>query len=139
VLPPLRERSADIPELVQHFMQRWHQQTGRAVPRLESGALANLAAYPWPGNVRELANFCERIAILNEGGAVSAAAVSQILPDGQPASPEASLSDLLDETERRLILRALAENNNNIADAAKQLKTDRANLYRRMRRLEIDR
>jgi two-component system nitrogen regulation response regulator NtrX len=139
VLPPLRERSADIPELVQHFMQRWHQQTGRAMPRLEPAALARLAAYPWPGNVRELANFCERVAILNEGRAVTVSAVSQLLPDGQPAAPEGSLSDQLDDIERRLILRALAENKNNIADAAKQLKTDRANLYRRMRRLEIDR
>ncbi len=139
VLPPLRERSGDIPELVQHFLQRWHQQTGRAVPRLEPGAITRLAAYAWPGNVRELANFCERVAILNEGRVLSAAAVGQLLPDGQPTSSDGSLSDILDETERRLILRALAENNNNIADAAKQLKTDRANLYRRMRRLEIDR
>jgi two-component system nitrogen regulation response regulator NtrX len=54
--------------------------------------------------------------------------------------PEAdSLADALDETERRIILKALAANHNNIADAARQLKTDRANLYRRMRRLGIER
>ena len=56
-----------------------------------------------------------------------------------PASDGDSLVDTLDETERRLILRALASCNDNIADAAKLLKTDRANLYRRMRRLGIER
>ena len=139
-LPPLRERSHDIPELVQHFMQRWHQQTGRAMPRLEPGALAMLRAYQWPGNVRELANFCERLAILNEGRTVSAEAVAQLLPGEQLRTSDGdSLVDTLDETERRLILRALASCNDNIADAAKLLKTDRANLYRRMRRLGIER
>jgi two-component system nitrogen regulation response regulator NtrX len=139
-LPPLRERSNDIPELVQHFMQRWHQQTGRAMPRLEPGAMAMLRAYQWPGNVRELANFCERLAILNEGRTVSAEAVAQLLPGEQLLAADGdSLADTLDETERRLILRALASCNDNIADAAKLLKTDRANLYRRMRRLGIER
>lgn len=137
-LPPLRQRAGDIPELIDHFMLRW-QRTGRPMPRLEPAVVATLSVYHWPGNVRELANFCERIAILHEGRSVSAAAVSQMLPQEHAVADGASLSELLDETEKRLILRALAENNNNIADAAKQLKTDRANLYRRMRRLEIDR
>ena len=138
-LPPLRERGGDIPELITHFMQRWHQRTGRAMPRLEPAAVALLRAYEWPGNVRELANFCERVAILNEGRTVSAAAVAQLLPSESAASEPGSLSATLDETERRIILKALAACNNNIAEAAKQLKTDRANLYRRMRRLGIER
>ncbi|HEY0303789.1 MAG TPA: sigma-54 dependent transcriptional regulator [Longimicrobiales bacterium] len=138
-LPPLRDRSGDIPELIDHFMQRWHQQTGRAMPRLEPGAVALLRAYHWPGNVRELANFCERVAILNEGRAVTAGALAQLLPSDTAIAESDSLSDALDETERRIILKALAACNHNIADAAKQLKTDRANLYRRMRRLGIER
>jgi two-component system nitrogen regulation response regulator NtrX len=138
-LPPLRDRSSDIPELIDHFMQRWHQQTGRAMPKLEPGAIALLRAYQWPGNVRELANFCERVAILNEGRAVTAAALAPLLPSDITTAESDSLSDALDETERRIILKALAACNNNIADAAKQLKTDRANLYRRMRRLGIER
>jgi two-component system nitrogen regulation response regulator NtrX len=102
--------------------------------------MAMLRAYQWPGNVRELANFCERLAILNEGRTVSAEAVAQLLPGEQLLAADGdSLADTLDETERRLILRALASCNDNIADAAKLLKTDRANLYRRMRRLGIER
>jgi two-component system, NtrC family, nitrogen regulation response regulator NtrX len=139
VLPPLRERSDDIPELIQHFMRRWHQRTGRAIPRLEPGAVALLRVYKWPGNVRELANFCERLAILHEGRNVSADLISQLLPNDQTTLQGDTLSDMVDDAERRLIMRAIAHCNGNIAEAAKQLKTDRANLYRRMRRLGIDR
>jgi two-component system, NtrC family, nitrogen regulation response regulator NtrX len=139
-LPPLRDRTSDIPELVEHFMLRWHQRTGRAIPRLEPGAIALLQTYPWTGNVRELANFCERVAILHEGKKIHADAVEQLLPNDPIAGDgETSLSDFVDDAERKLILRALAHCNDNITDAAKQLKTDRANLYRRMRRLGIDR
>jgi two-component system nitrogen regulation response regulator NtrX len=138
-LPPLRDRSSDIPELIEHFMQRWHQRTGRARPSLDNAAVSVLRTYAWPGNVRELANFCERLAILHEGQPVGAAAVLQLLPEDHSPPAGVSLSDMLDETERRLILRALASCNGNLAEAAKQLNTDRANLYRRMRRLGIER
>jgi two-component system nitrogen regulation response regulator NtrX len=138
-LPPLRQRAEDIPELIQHFMQRWQSGTGRKAPQLDASAVAMLSTYHWPGNVRELANLCERIAILHEGKAIRASTIAQMLPADQVVANGGSLSDMLDDAEKRLILRALAENNNNIAEAAKQLKTDRANLYRRMRRLEIDR
>jgi two-component system nitrogen regulation response regulator NtrX len=138
-LPPLRQRAEDIPELIEHFMLRWQNRTGRRAPNLEASAVAMLRTYHWPGNVRELANFCERIAILHEGKTISARTISQMLPGDQLIANGGSLSEMLDDAEKRLILRALAENNNNIAEAAKQLKTDRANLYRRMRRLEIDR
>ncbi|HEY0808690.1 MAG TPA: sigma-54 dependent transcriptional regulator [Longimicrobiales bacterium] len=138
-LPPLRQRAEDIPELIEHFMHRWQQRTGRAVPQLDAGSVSMLRTYHWPGNVRELANFCERIAILHEGRPVTAATISQMLPSDQVVSDGGSLTEMLDDAEKRLILRALAQHNNSIAEAAKHLKTDRANLYRRMRRLDIDR
>ena len=138
-LPPLRLRAGDIPQLVHHFMRRWHQQTGRREPKLQRSAFELLQSYAWPGNVRELANFCERLAILNEGREVTGAAIAQLMPGEQASLNGGSLNDALDETEKRLILRALAECNGNVAEAAKHLQTDRANLYRRMRRLDIDR
>lgn len=138
-LPPLRERAGDIPELVDHLLHRWQQKGGRRRPVLDAHALAALSTYHWPGNVRELANFCERLAILHEGRSISGSAIVNLLPNDSPQAEGASLSEMLDDAERRLILRALAENKNSIADAARQLKTDRANLYRRMRRLDMDR
>jgi len=146
-VPPLRERPDDLPALVAHFSALHRARTGRRAPRFTEGALALLARYRWPGNVRELANIVERLAILHAGGDVDEPDVRAVLPvDGgarrseplpDPASLDSSLSDTLDEHERMLIVRALSAAGGNVADASRRLKTDRANLYRRMRRLGI--
>lgn len=164
-LPPLRERAEDIPELAAHFLARLQARHGLVPPVLRADAIERLVRYRWPGNVRELANVCERLAILHPGGEVGAREVAAMLPDGGAAGTPAdaaggtaagaaasatmrtmpgpggdgSLSERLDAYERALILAALEEADGNVADAARRLGTDRANLYRRMRRLEIER
>ena len=108
------------------------------------GARGARARYAWPGNVRELANLVERLSILS-GPTVDAAAVRQVLRGGplrrrpRPALLGRPLSDALDDFERGLIGAALAQAQGNVAEAARLLQTDRANLYRRMRRLGLDR
>ncbi len=139
-LPPLRERLEDLPLLVDHF---GHQLRPRQPPRFSTAALALLATHRWPGNVRELANLVERLAILGRDP-VEADDVRQVLPatpgirapgaDDRPIPP---LSDALDDYERGLIAGALARARGNVAEAARLLQTDRANLYRRMRRLGL--
>ena len=148
-LPPLRERPGDIPLLVKHFSALQRLRTGRAIPSWTDDALAALGRYTWPGNVRELANIVERLAILHAGRSVSESNVASVLPveRASRATPVAtplpdpaldrSLSDTLDEYERVLITRALSSAAGNVAEAARRLKTDRPNLYRRMRRLGI--
>jgi two-component system nitrogen regulation response regulator NtrX len=147
-IPPLRERPDDIPALVAHFSALHRTRTGRRPPQWSAEALASLARYRWPGNVRELANIVERLAILHAGEDVDERDVRAVLPmDGgtrreeplpDPSSPlDLSLSDTLDEHERTLIARALSAASGNVAEAARRLKTDRANLYRRMRRLGL--
>ena len=146
-VPPLRERPDDIPALVRHFSLQHQARTGRRPPQWTSGALSLLARYRWPGNVRELANIVERLAILHAGAEVDEVDVRAVLPmDGSrpadaplpdPAQLDGSLSDTLDGHERTLILRALSAAGGNVAEAARRLRTDRANLYRRMRRLGI--
>jgi two-component system nitrogen regulation response regulator NtrX len=150
-VPPLRERPDDLPALVAHFSALHRARTGRRAPQWTVGALALLARYRWPGNVRELANIVERLAILHAGGDVDEADVRAVLPvDGatpigtrraaplpDPTSLDSSLTDTLDEHERTLIVRALSAAGGNVAEASRKLKTDRANLYRRMRRLGI--
>jgi len=140
-LPPLRERRSDVPELIDYFMQRWQARSGRRAPLLDATAVAALQSYEWPGNVRELANLCERIAILNEGRAVDEMEIAHVLPNGSDrlARSRLPLNERLDAYERDLILTALSRSQENLADAAKLLQTDRANLYRRMRRLGIER
>ena len=145
-LPPLRDRPEDVPPLVRHFAARQEGRLGRPV-RFDPGALPLLAAYPWPGNVRELANIVERLAILATGETIDAAEVSRVIPgNGSRASAEGAaeawsdvaLAQAVDQYERTLIARALSAARGNVADAARKLSTDRANLYRRMRRLGLE-
>jgi two-component system nitrogen regulation response regulator NtrX len=138
-LPPLRERLDDLPLLVAHLAERVRP---RQAVTFTPEALAAMAAYTWPGNVRELANVVERLSILS-GPVVDAAAVRPVLRgSGPPAMPSAAvgvpLTDALDEYERALITAALAQSDGNVAEASRILRTDRANLYRRLRRLGIE-
>jgi two-component system nitrogen regulation response regulator NtrX len=140
-LPPLRERVEDLPALVRHLAERVRP---RDAVRFTDAALDALASYSWPGNVRELANLVERLSILS-APVVDAPAVRQVLrgPAGPAASQATSmlgrpLSDALDEFERGLIMAALTQAEYNMAEAARILQTDRANLYRRMRRLGVE-
>jgi two-component system nitrogen regulation response regulator NtrX len=145
---PLRARLSDLPALVGHLSRRVRP---TSTPSFTDEALDILSAYHWPGNVRELANIVERLAIVG-GREIDAAMVRQVLPRtpapggaAAPAAPGAgetdgfdrSLSNLLDDYERSLIARALSRANGNVAEAARLLQTDRANLYRRMKRLGI--
>ncbi len=139
-LPPLRERLEDLPALVAHLAER--VRPGHAATFTEE-ALAVMAAYSWPGNVRELANIVERLSILS-GPVIDGAAVRQVLRgSAPPATASVSLSgkplsEALDEFERELICAALTQAQGNMAEAARILQTDRANLYRRMRRLGVE-
>jgi transcriptional regulator with PAS, ATPase and Fis domain len=67
VLPPLRDRREDIPELVGHFLKIYNQSNGRHVPYVERAAMEALQNYFWPGNVRELQNYIERAVVLAPG------------------------------------------------------------------------
>ena len=139
-LPPLAARLDDLPSLVAHLAQRLRP---RDPPRFTADALAAMAAYPWPGNVRELANLVERLSILC-GPTIDAAAVRQVLRPAAASTPPPPtlagrpLAQALDDYERTLIAGALAQARGNVAEAARTLQTDRANLYRRLRRLGLD-
>jgi two-component system nitrogen regulation response regulator NtrX len=150
-IPPLRARPEDVAPLVRHFAARCAARIGRPV-QFDAGAIPLLAAYTWPGNVRELANIVERLAILSSAELVTADDVARVLPQdgsaprpaataeggGEPPWRDIALSDTLDQYERELIARALSVSRGNVAEAARRLLTDRANLYRRMRRLRIE-
>ena len=138
-MPPLRERPGDIPALVDHLLERVRRRQGLQAPRFTDDALARLARHRWPGNVRELANLCERLAILNPAGVIRPGDLEGLLDESSDPLANVALSDRLDGYERRLITDALRAAAGNIAEAARVLQTDRANLYRRMKRLEIDR
>jgi two-component system nitrogen regulation response regulator NtrX len=142
-LPPLRERLEDLPELVTHLAERVRP---RQAAVFTDAAMQALAAYSWPGNVRELANLIERLSILS-GPVIDAPAVRQVLRGSSATSLSTAppttqlgrpLNESLDEYERAIIGAALAQAEGNMAEAARILQTDRANLYRRMRRLGLE-
>jgi two-component system nitrogen regulation response regulator NtrX len=146
-VPPLRERLDDLPALVVHFANSAGGRCARRPRAFPEPALRRLRAHRWPGNVRELANVVERLTIIGGDGPVSPDEIDAILgreplpvphpPSGSGA--EGGLADALDAYERRLIEAALAGAAGNVAEAARRLDTDRANLYRRMRRLGLSR
>ncbi|MCI0432478.1 MAG: sigma-54 dependent transcriptional regulator [Gemmatimonadetes bacterium] len=143
-MPALREHAEDVPGLVAHFLGRLHAREGLEPPRVTDSAMRRLEAAPWPGNVRELANVCERLAILHAGREVRAhdleglvgepAAVTPVLP-----ASELPLSERVDAYERDVIALTLRDADGSVTEAARRLQTDRPNLYRRMRRLGIQR
>ena len=143
-VPPLRDRRQDVPLLVAHFVKLNRTRHGLKAPNFTDAAMKALSAHDWPGNVRELANAIERLMILYPERPVGADEVGSVLPrirvPGSAPSVEAGpLSEMLEGYERQLIQSALDAGNGNIAEAARRLRTDRPNLYRRMKRLGIHR
>ncbi len=138
---PLRDRPDDIPALVRHFARVAGVRSARPPRMFDDGALARLRAHHWPGNVRELANFVERLTITGRTGTVDRSEVEVVLGRESPEPPvvSGSLNEALDRYERDLIQSALERAGQRVAEAARLLQTDRANLYRRMRRLGMSR
>jgi DNA-binding NtrC family response regulator len=108
-IPPLRERRDDIPALVEHFVQKHAQRTGRRIDKIDEGVLAGLQAYDWPGNVRELENTIERAVVLSTGPVITARAVSVLGATVPQASglPSLKLRQNIEWVERETIRRAL--------------------------------
>jgi formate hydrogenlyase transcriptional activator len=136
VLPPLRERSEDIPPLVRHFTQRFARRMGRRIETIPSAVMEALVHYPWPGNIRELQNLMERAALLSTGPSLRVP-LGEILND-----PGFSGGNALEQAEREQILRALRESNwvvGGARGAAARLGLKRTSLAYKMDRLGISR
>jgi DNA-binding NtrC family response regulator len=137
VLPPLRERREDVPELVAHYLDLYARRYERPVPAIDPDAMAALVAHDWPGNVRALRHAVERAVILGQGGVLRiedfplGSAPARLPAAAVVAAPAAD--DLnLDRVEKRLVEEALRKHGYNISLAAAELGLSRAALYRRM-------
>jgi DNA-binding NtrC family response regulator len=121
-IPSLRERREDIPVLVDHFVEKHCQRTGKRIERIDGEVVQVLQRYDWPGNVRELENTIERAVVLTTGSAITTASVSLIGATSTPASglPSLRLHQNLEWVERETIRRAL--------DQASGVKKDAAEL-----------
>ncbi len=165
-LPPLRERSEDIPELVRHFFAE-AQEEGLAAKSIDPEAMEALKSYPWPGNVRELENLVRRLTVLYSQETIDRAVVESELSEGKAAEPAAApaaeslggaveqhlrayfaaheeglpasglYERVLREVERPLIELSLAATRGNQIRAAKLLGLNRNTLRKKIRDLDI--
>jgi DNA-binding NtrC family response regulator len=136
-LPPLRERTDDIPELINQFFYRSKQKHDRPDMTLSQPVMPYLVNYRWPGNVRELENVIERLVLLCRSDEISVsdlpANIRQRHPSPEAAAPAPTVTDAgLNAVERQLIVKALRESNWNQSKAARQLGISRKTLLYRI-------
>jgi formate hydrogenlyase transcriptional activator len=148
-VPPLRERQGDIPLLVRHFTQQFSRRMKKAIETIPSAAMDALSRYHWPGNIRELQNVIERAVIISAGPALSIDVSDLKIPTtshsderANTASPQSNsvLRDVLENTERQQIIKALKQSNWVVAGpngAAARLGINRSTLQVRIRKLGI--
>ncbi|HKF51343.1 MAG TPA: sigma-54 dependent transcriptional regulator [Candidatus Acidoferrales bacterium] len=143
-LPPLRERKEDIPLLVDHFVRKYSEENEKPLRRVTPEALRLLVNYSWPGNVRELENVVERAVVLSSDSEI----LPELLPDqiaGRGSAfpvlehrPDASLFEIVENCERRIIIDMLEKCNWNQTEAAERFRVPLSTLNQKIKRLNIE-
>jgi len=139
-LPPLRERSDDIPVLAEYFIHRFASKAGKKIRNIERKTLEWLKAYEWPGNIRELQNVVERAVILCDGETFSIDE-TWLRPEGRRSKLPLSLSTAMVNHEREIIEAALEESRGRISGpsgAAEKLGMPRTTLEAKIKSLRIN-
>ncbi len=139
-IPPLRERREDIPVLVEHFVEKHRQRTGKKIDRIDEGVTTALERYDWPGNVRELENTIERAVVLTTGTVINASAISLVGATSSSASglPSMRLHQNLEWVERETIRRALEQAGGVKKDAAELMGISQRALSYYLAKYRID-
>ena len=143
-LPPLRQRRLDVPLLCEHFIKKFCEENNKPLMRMTPEALRPLLDYSWQGNVRELENVIERAVVLANGPAIT----MDLLPDnvvGRGSSlsfvetrPDASLFEIMEDCERRVIVDMLEKVSWNQTDAAERFRIPLSTLNQKIKRLSIE-
>ena len=140
-MPALRERAADIPLLVEYFIDRFGKKAGKKFKTINRKTLQLFQAYGWPGNVRELQNVIERAVILSDGDTLSVDETWINSEPPQAASPRPALNGVLFRQEKEMIEAALAESHGRISGptgAATKLGLPTRTLDSKIKRLGIN-
>ncbi len=144
-LPPLRQRSEDVPLLAQHFLAAYSRENEKALAEITPGAMELMLDYHWPGNVRELENAVERAVVLSSGESLDVDLLPKSLrqpmqPTVQVAAPNSnglSLKDAVANYERQLIVKALQAAGGVQKRAAEMLRVKPTTLHEMMKRLNV--
>jgi two-component system nitrogen regulation response regulator NtrX len=144
-VPPLRERTEDIPSLVRHFAEQFTRENNFHGKRFTAEALAALQRGRWKGNVRELRNAIERVIIMTPGDVVDVSDLPDSVRTEAPASPVPeenaerpnTLREFKESAERAFLIQKLRENDWNISKTAETIGTPRSNLYKKLEQYNI--
>ena len=142
-LPPLKDRSEDIPLLCDHFIKRFNKQLDKDIQGISSAALSRLLAYGWPGNVRELENAIERAVVLSEDALLTPEHFSSDFSQGSDKEPMDdiingySLKKAQKILEEKLIIKALHETNGNRTQASRLLEISHPSLLSKINAYNI--
>ena len=142
-LPPLKDRSEDIPLLCDHFIKRFNKQLDKDIQGISSAALSRLLAYGWPGNVRELENAIERAVVLSEDVLLTPEHFSPDFNQGSKKDPMHeiingySLKKAQKILEEKLIIKALSETNGNRTQASRLLEISHPSLLSKIKAYNI--
>jgi DNA-binding NtrC family response regulator len=142
-LPPLRERTGDIPVLLERFLARYNRERGTRIAGLTPEAMRLVEVYPWPGNVRELQNMVEWITITCKKERVDVEHLPSYLRAGAPPAQAGERPSLLsfglsvEELEKAMLQEALERAKGNVSEAARLLKITRNTLRYRMAKYHL--
>lgn len=145
-LPPLRERTDDIPLLCAHFIKEFNQKNNKSIEEISPEVIEFFSRYPWPGNVRELKNTIEKMVVLARSNRLTVKDIPKNIynhPDvisnttKQGVSIPYQTGSKLAETEKQLIISALEKYNGNKAKAAQDLGISRRTIYRKLKQYNI--
>ena len=145
-LPPLRERRGDVPLLVEFFLKKVAEKSGKALKEIASDAMASLEAFSWPGNIRQLENELQRAYVMAGKESVitraclsPAVVASGATADGEVTFPqEGKLKDVLESVERDMIVATVKRCDGNKSEAARQLGISRSNLIAKAQSFGIE-
>lgn len=138
VIPPLRQRGADLELLVQHLTHKISRQLDREVRSFSPGALEILRSFSWPGNVRQLENMVERAVNIAQNSEVTTEEVMRLFDQQQAPASVAEKPLSIEEVEQLAIERALKAADGNISLAARLLKISRNTLYNKLKKYHIN-
>jgi DNA-binding NtrC family response regulator len=144
-LPPLRERTDDIPPLIAHFMERYAREMGHDRVELDATALEVLCGYRWPGNVRELQNVLKRTIATRRGAVITVDDLPETLVSTAVIAPNGTSPGFFDLREQHVAVfekeylhRLLQAHHGNISQAATEARLPRGTFYRLLNRHSLD-
>jgi two-component system nitrogen regulation response regulator NtrX len=141
-IPPLRERTEDLPLLIGHYQEYFSAKYNTAKKTFLPSAMKSLQKYDWPGNVRELKNMIERIFIMHPGAKVDDDIIETLFFSHPKLESELfdfiTLKEAMDNFEKKCIMHKLKLHNHNITETAEALGIERTSLYRKLKKFDVN-